>query len=413
MTRLLHSILDSRLRIVVLVALVLRFSLWLFMTDHSSLRAMEYGVIADNIIHDKGYGYFWKDSSRLRSDVPPSSVMPQPSAYMMPGYTCFIATLLTIESPLLRSLLLVLLQTSASLISIVLAWHWLRRLHSERLALIVCWCIAVLPEFVYASTLAASVNFVQVLSLALCSVGSWYRQARTQRFLLMLCSAALLSIRAEAALFLLALSVAYLMHASTRERSLWIACGCLVVLVPWTVRNAIVFDAFVPLTTSGGLNFYRGHNPYALGTWSDARIDDAVQQLPFDRQIELRLDSLYKAEAMQAISGRASQELEGTVLKLVQLYVYDSNDARSGNALYWIPSVLIGVSALIGLFFIRGLRPRFGRETLLYIAVSSLTTMMFFCLPRYQSMLRIMLLPYAAALWLLPLDARRRRKSTP
>ncbi|MEG3177780.1 glycosyltransferase [Sphingomonas sp. RB3P16] len=40
-----------------------------------------------------------------------------------------------------------------------------------------------------------------------------------------------------------------------------------IVLLPWWVRNAIVFHAFVPLTTAGEASLWIGNNPEATGNW--------------------------------------------------------------------------------------------------------------------------------------------------
>jgi hypothetical protein len=39
------------------------------------------------------------------------------------------------------------------------------------------------------------------------------------------------------------------------------------VVLPWTVRNAVVMDAFVPVSTNAGVNFWIGHNPDTYGGW--------------------------------------------------------------------------------------------------------------------------------------------------
>ena len=39
------------------------------------------------------------------------------------------------------------------------------------------------------------------------------------------------------------------------------------VMLPWWVRNAMVFDAFVPLTSAGGYGLWVGNNPDANGHW--------------------------------------------------------------------------------------------------------------------------------------------------
>ena len=45
------------------------------------------------------------------------------------------------------------------------------------------------------------------------------------------------------------------------------AAIALAVLMPWWVRNWLVFGAFVPLTSAGGLSLWIGNNPDATGAW--------------------------------------------------------------------------------------------------------------------------------------------------
>ncbi|MFC2157217.1 glycosyltransferase family 39 protein [Acidobacteriota bacterium] len=41
----------------------------------------------------------------------------------------------------------------------------------------------------------------------------------------------------------------------------------LLTIMPWTIRNYIVFQKFVPISTNGGINFYIGNNPIANGKY--------------------------------------------------------------------------------------------------------------------------------------------------
>lgn len=45
------------------------------------------------------------------------------------------------------------------------------------------------------------------------------------------------------------------------------AIVAVMVLLPWWVRNALVFHAFVPLTTASGASLWIGNNPAATGNW--------------------------------------------------------------------------------------------------------------------------------------------------
>ncbi len=45
------------------------------------------------------------------------------------------------------------------------------------------------------------------------------------------------------------------------------------VIAPWTIRNAIVMDAFIPLSTNSSTTLWSGHNPQATGGQSYAGQD--------------------------------------------------------------------------------------------------------------------------------------------
>lgn len=51
-----------------------------------------------------------------------------------------------------------------------------------------------------------------------------------------------------------------------------ILAGFVIILLPWTIRNAVRFGAFVPLTTQGGASFWQANHPQAHGAhvWPDA-----------------------------------------------------------------------------------------------------------------------------------------------
>jgi uncharacterized membrane protein len=55
-----------------------------------------------------------------------------------------------------------------------------------------------------------------------------------------------------------ALWLAWRRSGGTRRAGILVAC-VLVTVVPWTVRNCLVFDAFVPVSTAGALNLWQGN----------------------------------------------------------------------------------------------------------------------------------------------------------
>jgi hypothetical protein len=65
----------------------------------------------------------------------------------------------------------------------------------------------------------------------------------------------------------------------SNERARWLslaamALGLLLVLAPWTIRNAVVFHAFVPVSTGGGELLYMGTTPETGGRWDHRKWDE-------------------------------------------------------------------------------------------------------------------------------------------
>ncbi len=58
---------------------------------------------------------------------------------------------------------------------------------------------------------------------------------------------------------LAALWLAWRGRAAGRRRAALFVAACLVVVLPWTLRNALVFRAFVPVSTAGALNLWQGN----------------------------------------------------------------------------------------------------------------------------------------------------------
>ena len=127
------------------------------------------------------------------------------------------------------------------------------------------------PTFLYFSGILSTENLTLVFLLAfLCSVLSLRRSAGISRRILcgLWLGAALLT-RPVTVLFLLLLPlwtwIDRARPARDRGRDLVvIVVTALLCCVPWTLRNAVVLDAFVPMTTGGGAVFWGGNNRLVL-----------------------------------------------------------------------------------------------------------------------------------------------------
>jgi 4-amino-4-deoxy-L-arabinose transferase-like glycosyltransferase len=110
------------------------------------------------------------------------------------------------------------------------------------------------------------------------------------------------------------------------------------VVVPWTIRNYVVFDRFIPTAAGGGMVIYAANHPGASGG------NDMVSLLAYAR--ELGVEDLTQAEQNIAINDRAWADVRGFVAedpaealrrmgrKLVLTYGGDSEGADIVRGFY-------------------------------------------------------------------------------
>ena len=97
-----------------------------------------------------------------------------------------------------------------------------------------------------------------------------------------------------------------------------------VVMLPWTLRNAVAMDAFVPVATNASQTLWSGHNEDATGAqvYPPADYDDGFDQtLP---ALELQTSKALRNDAIEYMFTHPLRELELVPLKLVHLNRGDS-----------------------------------------------------------------------------------------
>jgi hypothetical protein len=122
---------------------------------------------------------------------------------------------------------------------------------------------------------------------------------------------------------------------------------------------------------------------------------------------EIRLDRIYKREALAYIVSHPWREVILGIKKLCIFWAFDPNHEKGKQPMYWVPSVLLSLTAAAGLFV--GTRPPL-RELgpmLTAIGFSMLLGIVFFVLPRYKIAIDPFLCVFAAnAGSYLPLTGR-------
>ena len=71
----------------------------------------------------------------------------------------------------------------------------------------------------------------------------------------------------------------------------------LILILPWSIRNYLVFEKVVPLTTSFGLNLFRGNNAEGIGSWGDDETESKIGMIGMDN-LELEVNKIYQDKAV-------------------------------------------------------------------------------------------------------------------
>jgi 4-amino-4-deoxy-L-arabinose transferase-like glycosyltransferase len=123
------------------------------------------------------------------------------------------------------------------------------------------------------------------------------------------------------------------------------------VLVPWTIRNAVAMDAFVPIATNASITLWTGHNPDATGGQVYPP-EEFYDQFPPEAPLrELESAAALRNEAIEYLFTHPLHELELIPLKLIHLNRGDSyaldwvNDGPEGPVIGRIWVERIGVFA--------------------------------------------------------------------
>ena len=379
---------------VVLVALILRTAYICFFVDLSRDYYWEYGEIAKNLHMGKGYSLFDYDGARFEFRASPSAA-PCPSAFMMPGYVAFLYPFLAVTEIEVRNALILFVQALIGAGGVFLMFRFTDRYAGRREALVAAAVMACLPEFVYASGSYTPTVLFHLMFLALLPVvyGLWAGHTLRSELGAGALLAALIYIRPEIALFAAVCLVALLLGRRQRV-ALHVGAVIVILLLPWQIRNAVVFHEWIPFTTSGGLNFFRGHNSLELGTFADDAILQGFSGLPRGSGFEPELSRLYFRRACVYIGAEPAEEFVRTAKKLMQLWIRDSSDPRSMSFLYLIPWLFVLAGAVTGV--VRGAAWRRHRILILYLVCASAVAVVFLVLPRYQTMMKVALVPFTA-----------------
>ncbi|MBZ0113319.1 MAG: glycosyltransferase family 39 protein [Thermoanaerobaculia bacterium] len=193
-----------------------------------------------------------------------------------PGYPFFLALAGKMGEMAVTAKVLQVFLASATQIAL---FSWVRRCFDERIALGSVWIFALYPtlvaftHYLWSETLYL---FLLVAAVAVMFAGIERTDSTERRRSLLLAASGLLfglaALVRPVALYFLVLWLPWLAFRDTdrirgRRTALAIAFGCLAAVAPWTVRNAVVYRAFVPIDATLGVNLWRGNANPAVANW--------------------------------------------------------------------------------------------------------------------------------------------------
>ncbi len=311
----------SLLLAILLIALVPRAAVAVAFDDPPTLQndAGWYDFFGSQI--SAGHGYALPDGAAM--------------SRWPPGYPYFLGAVYRLTGDSRTAVRLA--QALLGAITAVLAAELTRRTISARVGLACGLLVAVLPTHVlYSSLLMSEVLFTFLIVLAMLLAvagGGWRRSLLTG---LVLGAAAL--VRGHAVVLAVPIVVWWLVASRIRiaDRRAAVATlsalagGFVLMLAPWTIRNAVQLHEFQPGSTNLGITLWTGNNPDATGAVMIAPVADFERETRdlAEPEREVRFDALARDAALRYIVHHPAETLALAPRKVVETY---RNDRSFGS----------------------------------------------------------------------------------
>jgi len=379
---------------------------------------MEYGVIARNLAKGLGYSYTWYSSN--------GAAITLPSAYMPPGLVFIEYGVISLFGYTVSAAIVIfLLQVAMGTACIWLAGKIAQELFgSQTVAGTARWIVALYPPFVYAVMSFGITTIVMLMSfLILLSALTLVRKIQEKKptlqtsIILGVSSGILMLVRGEGPLIVcvtfivLAIKLRSFFQSSRKPLTI-AAIVAFAILAPWTIRNYLVFDKFIPVSSNASFNFWRGNNEVTNGSpltetgdpfWStDELWLRTERQFATGVDFESNFSAIYREAAFQWIEEHPVGAVTLALKKGAVFWTFDLRD-RVGGWEYLILHSIALVITIYGSVRLIKRRKRFNALTntglsliVMWAALATVIAMVFLPLARFQIITMAMLVPIAA-----------------
>lgn len=243
------------------------------------------------------------------------------TAYRPVGYPAFVAALYTLKySPLLVKFVQVILDILTALLLYLLLEGFTSR---ARLAAAGLWAFFP-PAILYTNFLMSETLFTFLLVLGIYLLTKPDGKGLRTTFFLGLVLGALLLIKPNVLLFLLATGLMANRLGLERQKVGMAVIGILLVTLPWIIRNSIKLET-ASLSTNGGINLLIGNNPNTTGAYAINFPPEAISGA--DNEVEV--DRMATGYALRYILSHPEKFIMNAGRKLAHLV------SSEGGLLVW------------------------------------------------------------------------------
>ncbi|MCX6148192.1 MAG: glycosyltransferase family 39 protein [Candidatus Kapabacteria bacterium] len=380
---------------ILLIGFIARFIFMLSFGNIYKDYYWEYGEISKYILNGNGYSFHFFNGDSLEWGFQ-NYTRTYPSAFMPPGYVFFVLPFLFIKNILIRNIIFYTIQNLFSLLTIIQLNNFTSKNFGNKVGLIAALIYAITPEFIYLSNIAGPSILYHLGVIIILNLLLNKEKFKSYSFILILSiiSVIIVYFRSEFILFTFIIFL-YLIFQKYFKQSAIFILTFLLLLLPWQIRNYNVFNEFIFLTSNSGYNFYKGHTsniPDSL--YLTPLLKAKIAILKNKSNVEIESNKLLMKEGINQLIANPQREVIKSFKKILHLWLLYPNDERSKNVLYFMPWFLTLSMAFIGLYKSFSINRHL--FSYLFLTYHTLLAITFFVIPRYQTLMKIAILPFAA-----------------
>lgn len=393
---------------VVTAGVMLRVAAVAAFADVEQPQLYEYGGIARYLIDGQGYSVvfpaLYPDLGYTR-DLPEGAT---PTAFTLPGLTLVVAGVFAVFGDNVTAyLVLFILNIIVGMLAVYLIARVAEELYGASVGRWTAVIAAVYPTIVAAvATTGGTPWYHATMALTILLV---IRASREQAYMRMAViagvSAGLWVLFRSEGLAASGILGLWLWRRTSFSRAAVFGIVTVFVFLPWSLRNTLVFDRFIPFSTNVWLNAWRGNHEGSTGgafnlqgksNWMDADIAATISTLPPTRNRELRIMDIYRERTLEFVSEHPGRVAALYAKKLLMFFTLDFSDPRMRSPLVWIPHLTLTIGAVLGVIVL--LRRRAVLWPILAIIISNaLIVSLLHVESRYQLILSILHAVFFAA----------------